>query len=180
MTRYIALLRGINVGGKQVRMELLRASFEALGFKNVQTYIQSGNVVFNAASESASPLIKKIERKLLDEFGFPVSLVLRSADELRAVAESNPFVHDKTVDQGRLHVTFLPEFVPAAAAEVLESLAGKGERFHVSGREIFLYCPNGYGTSKLANPLIERKLRVTATTRNWKTVQTLVAMADED
>jgi uncharacterized protein (DUF1697 family) len=180
MTRYVALLRGVNVGGKPVRMELLRASFEALGCKGVRTYIQSGNVVFDAGAKNAATLVRKIEAKLREDFNFAVATVLLSAEELRALSERNPFASDKTVDQGRLHVTFLPAGAPAAAAQILESLAGKAERYHIGAREIFLYCPNGYGTSKLANPFIEKKLGVTATTRNWKTVQTLVTMASAD
>ena len=177
MPCYIALLRGINVGGKTLKMEKLRASCDELGFGSVRTYIQSGNVLFESAGKSPVAIIKRVEEKILADFGFAVQVFLRTDKELADVVERNPFPRDKKIDQTKLHVTFLLQDAPASTAAVLESLAVGAERYHVSGREIFLYCPNGYGASKLANPFIERKLRVPATTRNWKSVNTLLTMA---
>ncbi len=173
------MLRGINVGGKTIKMDALRASFATLGFGNVRTYIQSGNAVFEASAKNPSAIVKRIEAKIVEDFRFAVSVFLRTADELSDVVKRNPFPKEKDIDLTKLHVTFLTESAPANAAQNLESLAASAERYHISGREIFLYCPNGYGTSKLANPFIERKLRVVATTRNWKSVNTLLAMARE-
>jgi uncharacterized protein (DUF1697 family) len=179
MTCYIALVRGINVGGKMIKMEPLRASFEALGFDKVRTYIQSGNVLFESRAGSPTAIIRRIEEKILADFKHTVRVFLKTDKEMADVVKRNPFVKDKTVDPARLHVTFLAEDAPASAAACLETLAATAERYHISGREIFLYCPNGYGNSKLANPFIERKLRLAATTRNWKTVNTLLAMSQE-
>ncbi len=177
MNRYVALLRGINVGGKTIKMGALRASFEALGFGEVETYIQSGNVRFEADEKKPAAIIRRIEEKIRVDFKLEVQVFVRSEKELADVVKRNPFPKQKNIDQSKLHVTFLHEDAHASAAAVLETLAVGQERFHISGREIFLYCPHGYGNSKLANPFIERKLRIAATTRNWKTVNTLLAMA---
>src|SRR5258708_14989362 len=150
MTSYIAMLRGINVSGhKIIKMDRLRASFEAMGFSNVQTYVQSGNVVFKAAAKSAAALARRIEAGISSDFGFAVPVFLKTAEELRAVVNGNPFMKDRVIDQSRMHVTFLSENAPSTAAISLEALAVKPERFVINCHEIYLYCPNHYSTSKL-------------------------------
>ena len=177
MPIYIAMLRGINVSGhKMVKMEALRASFGALRFSNVKTYIQSGNVVFAAEDRSVADVCKKIERRILRDFGFSVPVFLRTASELEETIKRNPFLTDTAIDRSKLHVTFLSAAAPATALEVLQPLAAKPEQIRVIGRQIYLYCPNGYGQTKLSNTAIEKKLSVGATTRNWRTVNTLLAM----
>ena len=177
MPTYIAMLRGINVSGhKIIKMEALRASFGALRLSNIQTYVQSGNVVFGAGNGSVAALSKKIEQRILRDFGFSVPVFLRTAKELEEIIERNPFLTDTAIDHSKLHITFLSEAAPKTALEELQPLAEKPEQFRVMGREIYLYCPDGYGRTKLSNTAIERKLSVGATTRNWKTVNTLLAM----
>jgi uncharacterized protein (DUF1697 family) len=172
------MLRGINVSGhKPVKMEQLRASFERLGFTNVKSYVQSGNVVFEAARGPVLQVQEKIEKQILTDFAFSVPVLLRTAQELGEVIERNPFTKEPAIDQSKLHVTFLSKTGPAKAREMLLPLAGAGEQFQVHGREIYLYCPNGYGRTKLSNTAIEKKLDVGATTRNWRTVNTLLSMA---
>ncbi len=171
------MLRGINVGGKVVKMEKLRASFTALGFENVRTYIQSGNVLFETKAKSGAAILKKIAAGLLADFGVAIPVLLRTHKELADVVKRNPFAGDASFDAARLHVTFLSHDAPSSAAQCLEPLAASTERYHISGREIFLYCPNGYGNTKLSNNNLERKLRLGATTRNWKSVNALLAMA---
>jgi uncharacterized protein (DUF1697 family) len=178
MTNHIVMLRGINVSGhKPVKMERLRSSLTALGFADVQTYIQSGNIVFAAPPDSAARLIAKIEQKILADFGFAVPVFLRTAKEMEKIAKQNPFLKVPEIDPTKLHVTFLAGDPPKTALGPLEPLAAPGEQLSVIGREIYLYCPHGYGDTKLSNATIERKLSVGATTRNWKTVNTLLAMA---
>lgn len=178
MPIYIAMLRGINVSGQKIiRMEQLRSSFEALGFKKVRTYVQSGNVVFTAMTDAARSLAKRIEARIADEFGFDVPVLLRTADELGAVVKGNPFLKDEAVDSSWLYVTFLSDAARGTAAKNLQTPAAPQERYHVRGREIYLCCPNGYGRTKLSNNAIEKKLGVGATTRNWKSVHALWAMA---
>ena len=180
LTGYVAMLRGINVAGrKPIPMERLRASFEALGFTHVRTYVQSGNVVFKAAPKPAATLARLIEERIAGDFGFAVSVLLKTAGELNEIMESNPFLEDQAIDRSKLHVTFLSK--PARApANSLDALVVKPERLHIKGRAIYLYCPNGYGRTKLSNNALEKKLSAVATTRNWRTVAALLAMARED
>src|SRR5882672_11284175 len=177
MPTYIAMLRGINVSGhKMVKMEALRASFGALRLSNVQTYVQSGNVIFGIGNGSVAALSEKIEQRILRDFGFSVPVFLRTAKELEEIIKDNPFLKETAIDHSKLHITFLSDAAPKTAPEALQPLAVKPEQFHAIGRQIYLYCPNGYGRTKLSNTAIERKLSVGATTRNWRTVNTLLAM----
>jgi uncharacterized protein (DUF1697 family) len=177
MPIYIALLRGINVSGqKLIGMEALRATFAALGFHQVKTYVQSGNVVFETATTSPVKLAGQIERQLLADYGFEVPVLVKTATELAQVAGGNPLAKAPGIDAAKLHVTFLAERAPAGAASKLQSLAAASEQFQVLGREVYLCCPDGYGGTKLSNQAIEKKLGVKATTRNWKTVNALLAL----
>jgi uncharacterized protein (DUF1697 family) len=175
---YIALLRGVNVGQNLLKMERLRDLCAELAFKNVATYVQSGNVVFEAEG-SSSHCSQAIEQKLAGETRLPVTVIVKTPAELGAVIRRNPFLKDKGIDRSKLHVTFL---AGAAAKDGLSKLsaikAGK-DQLRLSGNEVYLYCPHGYGTSKLSNSAIEKALSVRATTRNWNTVNKLYAMASE-
>jgi uncharacterized protein (DUF1697 family) len=174
------MLRGINVTGtKPMKMEALRASFEALGFTNVRTYVQSGNVVFAATDRAAAPLASKIVARIKRDFGYDVPTLVLGAAELVRVVEENPYVAKKGVDPTRLYVTFLAGAPAAAGLEKMRTISSGKDEFHCLGTSIYLHCPIGYGTSKLNNNAFERALRVEATTRNWKTVTTLAAMVAE-
>jgi uncharacterized protein (DUF1697 family) len=178
MPVYIAMLRGINVtGSKIIKMEALRASFASLGFKNVQSYIQSGNLIFETPTNSAAALSAKIERRILRDFGHSVSVLLRTPKEMAEIIKRNPFSKDPAIDPSRLYVSFLADVAPKDAAELLQPLVAGAEQIRVMGREVYLYCPKGYGQTKISNNAIEKKLSVGATTRNWRTTQTLLAMA---
>lgn len=180
MPTHIAMLRGINVSGhKPVKMERLRASFEALGFTDVKTYVQSGNVVFKTAKISEISLVTKIAKKVLDDFGFSVSVLVRTPAELDAVLERNPIAKQAGAEENKLYVTFLSQPAPKGTEELLKPLATAAEQIHVDGREIYLHCPNGYGTTKVSNTAIEKKLSAQATTRNWRTVKNLFEMAQD-
>ena len=178
MPTYIAMLRGINVtGSKIIKMEALRASVAALGFKNVRSYVQSGNLIFETQSASPATLSAKIEQRILRDFGHNVPVFLRTPKEMTEIVKRNPFPKDPAVDQSRRYVTFLDDVAPKTAAELLQPLAAGAEQIRVIGREIYLYCPNGYGETKISNNAIEKKLSIGATTRNWRTTQTLLAMS---
>lgn len=180
MPSYVAMLRGINVSGsKMIKMEALRASFEALGFTNVRTYVQSGNVVFTAKDRTAAPLGPKIAARIKRDFGFDVPTLVLGAEALARVVEENPFVGQKGVDPTKLHVTFLAESPVAEGLEKMEAVSSGRDRFQCFGTSIYLSCPDGYGNTKLNNNAFERALRIGATTRNWKTVTTLAQMAAE-
>jgi uncharacterized protein (DUF1697 family) len=178
MAVYIAMLRGINVGPhKRIKMDRLRASFEGLGFKQVKTYIQSGNVVFKTGKISG--LGKKIEERLLNDFGFSVSVILRTREEMKKVIRGNPLLKEKGIDPLKLHVVFLSDAPTPAALTKLEGLTLPPDQARCSGKELYLYFPNGVSGSSLWKHPLDRVLSVTATMRNWNTVNQLHAMAQE-
>ena len=180
MPSYVAMLRGINVSGnKPVKMEALRASFEALGFKNVRTYVQSGNVVFEAKERAAGPLGPQIVARIKRDFGFDVPVLVLGAAELARVVAENPFLEQRGIDLTKLHVTFLAGAPAAAGLKKMEGVSSGRDAFRCLGQIVYLVCPDGYGNTKLHNNAFERALGVGATTRNWKTVSTLAAMAAE-
>lgn len=178
MPNCIAILRGINVSGhKIIPMLGLREAFEVLGYNGVTTYIQSGNVIFEAGRDSSLSAAKRIEAKILSVFGHDVPVIVRTVRELAGIIAGNPFLKSKTIDTTKLHVTFLADAPSADAVKKLESRDAGSDRFHVVGREVYLHCPGGYGISKLSNTAIEKAFSVTATTRNWKTVNKLAELA---
>lgn len=175
MSTYIALLRGINVGGiNKVPMADLRAMLEGLGFANVQTYIQSGNAVF--AGEGAPGEVRdKIEGAFAAKFGFAVPILVITADELDAAAVGNPFAQASD-DPAKVHLGFMAsEPIPEDTA-LLKSKPHSGEKWEIRGRFLYFHTPAGMGTSKLF-PSIERTLKVAVTFRNWRTVEVLRGMA---
>jgi uncharacterized protein (DUF1697 family) len=178
MNTYIALLRGINVSGaKTIKMEELRLTFQKLGFENVTTYIQSGNVVFTASETATSQLAAKIAEAIKTDFGFDVPVVVLTAAELQTIAKNNP-LNDGTRDEAFLHVTFLAENPAAFNLSDIEAKKQGNEEIVISGKVVYLYCPHGYGKTKLTNTFLESKLKVPATTRNWKTTCELLRMAE--
>ena len=172
----LALLRGINVAGKtRVGMSQLRDLFQELGHTDISTYLQSGNVVFNTIDRSPDQIVANLEKEIALTFGFPVTVLLRSPKDLTRVLNSNPYVQIEP-EPTKLHVTFLEEKPTGAKLSRLEIPVTETARFNVSGREIFLHCPDGYGNTKLNNNFFERRLGMQATTRNWKTVTALHEM----
>ncbi|MGB7824396.1 MAG: DUF1697 domain-containing protein [Candidatus Sulfotelmatobacter sp.] len=177
MPIYVSMLRGINVGGhKKMKMDQLRASIETLGLEQVKTYIQSGNVVFKTGKISPSALSKRIEEKLLGEFGFSVSVVSRTIDEMSRAIANNPFLRERGIDAEKLHVTFLSEAPAASARKKLEALTAAPDQSRCLGKELYLYLPNGVAESRLMKTPLDRLLSVVTTTRNWRTVNALHQM----
>jgi uncharacterized protein (DUF1697 family) len=180
MPAYIAMLRGINVSGHNtIKMEHLRALCSDLGFRNVETYVQSGNIVFQTGTENPSNLSRRISEKILLASGFDVPVILRSSIEMRSVIANNPFLKEKGIDSSKLHVTFLSETVQESVLKRLEPLSKNPDRSYGAPQEIYLYCPGGYGRTKLSNNAIEKALSVRTTTRNWKTTNTLLEMVSK-
>ena len=180
MPAYIAMLRGINVTGHNpIKMEQLRGLCDRLGFQKVETYVQSGNIVFQAKTENPAFLSKRISESVLDSFGFETPVIVRTSNEMENVVADNPFLKEKDVDLSKLHVTFLRETAQKSSLKTLEKLATNQDRFHPASRVIYLYCPKGYGRTKLSNNAIEKALSVTATTRNWRTTNTLLDMVSK-
>ncbi|MFY9949290.1 MAG: DUF1697 domain-containing protein [Candidatus Sulfotelmatobacter sp.] len=177
MPVYVALLRGINLGGhKKIKMEELRASLTAMGFAEVKTYIQSGNVVFKAARISDKALSKKIEATILSKFGHSVSVIIRTAEEIEQVIANNPFLKQAGIDQTKLHVMFLPEPPAQSALKQLEMLVLKPDQLRSLGKELYFYLPNGVAESAVMKKPIDRVLAIPTTMRNWRTVNTIQQM----
>jgi uncharacterized protein (DUF1697 family) len=161
-------------------MEDLRKCFAGLGFTNVKTYVQSGNIVFEAGNHSVASLADKIGKRIFRDFGFSVSVLVKTSEELERIVRDNPLLKETNIDPSKLHVTFLSAPAPEISENTLQPLAVARERFRISRSEIYLYCPNGYGKTKLSNNAIERKLGLAATTRNWRSVNALLALAASD
>lgn len=177
---YIAMLRGINVGPhKRMKMEKLRASCAGLGFAEVKTYIQSGNVIFQAPKLSPSALSKKLGECIVKDFGFSAEVISRSREEMKAIIDDNPFAKERGIDLSKLHVLFLSEPASATALKKLQALTLAPDRIHFSGKEIFFYFPNGVSGSSLWKHPLDRVLSLPVTMRNWRTVTTLYQMAME-
>jgi uncharacterized protein (DUF1697 family) len=182
---YAALLKGVNVGGRgKVSMQDLRALFESLGMRDVETYVQSGNVVFKTNKSDADRMRKMIEEKIAADLGMEVTVLIRSAAELEAVLCNNPF-SDRAADDATKHVTFLAEEPSASKLADLSVIPDATRRsfgadeFAVGGSKqivVYVFCPGGYGRTKLNNTFFEKRLGVSATTRNWRTVTTLAEM----
>jgi len=174
------MLRGINVSGqKKIRMVELKSLYESLGFAHVRTYVQSGNVIFDSAEEDFVILAELIETQIVQSFGYAVYVIMRDANDLQRIIDSNPFLHERNEDPARLYVTFLYRTPSESILSKLEVPTDETDEFIVGDREIFLYCPDGYGRTKLSNNYFERKLNVPATTRNWNTVMNLLQIANE-
>lgn len=176
MTTWIALLRGINVGGKNIiKMADLKRDLESLKLQNVRTYIQSGNVVFNSKSKSASTLKTKILGKIEKQHGFRPPLFLLTCDELRAAIKANPFP-SATEDPKTLHFFFLAKPAKAPDIEAINNAKTQTETYLLTPTIFYLHAPDGIGRSKLAAN-VEKHLGVTTTARNFRTVEKLKSMA---
>ena len=175
--RYVALLRGVNVGGKnKLPMADLRDIFTEAGCAAVQTYIQSGNVVFEAAQDLAERVPEIVTRAIRRQFVYETAVVMRSSEEMRQVVASNPF--DTSGDPRFLQVAFLEDTPGAEAASRLDPQRSPPDAFAVRGRNVYLHYPNGVARSKLTNEYLAAQLQTASTMRNWRTVLTLLKMVD--
>ena len=173
MTAYLALLRSINLGRhNKISMPDLRSLFESLGCSQVATYIQSGNVVFTLETGADVAIGSELERLIDENLGVETVLLIRSKSEIEAVVAGNPF-QAPDYDVSNVHVTFLATAGESDLSSKTDASAYQPDRFVRSGREVYLYCPEGYGRTRLTNAFWERQLKTPATTRNWRTVTTL-------
>lgn len=177
MTRYISILRGINVGGKRkILMAELKLLFQKLGYLNISTYIQSGNVIFDLEEKSEVKKIENdIQEAILKTFKFEVPVIIRSVDELKQITSINPFI-DKD-DPDSLYLTFLKDIPEKDTIEKINKYSFPPDKFILSGKDVFISCSEKYSDSKLSNTFFEKHLKVAATTRNWKTVNKLYEIA---
>ena len=174
--KYIAFLRGINVGGKnKIKMETLREVCESLGFENVKTYINSGNVIFETEKSDDKKLAEKLEQAIVNEFALNIKVIVRSIAEIEAIVKNNPFEGQFENDKD-LHVFFLDEELSTEKREQLLSNNNENEQFAVRSREIFCLLRISVLDSLIGKDYIAKKLKVSATARNWRTVNKVLEL----
>jgi uncharacterized protein (DUF1697 family) len=178
MTAHVAMLRGINVGGKnKLPMDELVQIFEAAGCRNVRTYIQSGNVVFEASRTLARKVPAAVQAGIASRRGYDIPVVLRTSAEMRRVVEANPFPAAES-EPRLLHVVFLAAKPTAERVRKLDPGRSAPDEFELCGREIYLHCPGGMARTKFTNAYFDSRLATVSTARNWATVLKLAAMLD--
>jgi uncharacterized protein (DUF1697 family) len=182
MITYISMIRGINVGGKKVKMDRLKELYKSLEFKDIKTYIQSGNVIFKSPESDPLKLSSIIEKKISEVFNFDVKVLIRTKDEMKNVIKGNPFEQE---DVNHIYVTFLSDMLSEKLIDdlnlvIARSIINISDKYYISKKEIYLLLPNGYGRTKLNNNFFEKKLDKSATTRNWRSVNKIVEIASNE
>lgn len=176
MARYVVLLRGINIGPRnRIAMPALREALAEAGFEDVETYVQSGNVVLTSRAKPET-VRRDVEQVIAERFGLEVAVLVRTRADLVRIARANPLGKVAT-NPKRYQVTFLESKLPAATVKQLEELAAHGEQVVARGREVYAWTPDGIARSKLWAKLAGASLGVTATSRNWTTVEALRDLA---
>ena len=168
--KYLAILRGINVSGKNlIKMDALRISMEKFGFQSVSTYIQSGNICFESNLDDTFEIASTIKNELEKNFNLNVPVLVFKDEDFDKILKENPFVKQSIFDTKFMHITFLESEIDSNLIPHLEDKCSESERLFCQGKAVYLYLPTGYGTTKLSNNFIEKKLKNLATTRNWNT-----------
>lgn len=168
--KYVAILRGINVGGKNlIKMDALRISMEEFGFQSVSTYIQSGNICFESCMKDNLEIAVKLKDGIEKNFQFTILVLVFKKEEFDEIVNENPFVKHSNFDTKFIHITFLESEIDSNLIPQLEEKCSESEQLFCLGKAVYLYLPTGYGTTKLSNNFIEKKLKNLATTRNWNT-----------
>jgi uncharacterized protein (DUF1697 family) len=180
MEIFISFLRGVNMTGHNIiKMTDLADLYRKLGFKDAETYIQSGNVIFSSDRGSKeSELVLNIEKGILDKFNYIVPVMLRTNQELADLFNTNPFLEEPDFDPSKMAVIFLHEEPSDNQLQKVADVDYPPDKFKIIGREIFTYCPNGFGKTKIYTNFFEKKMGVTGTARNWKTVSTLLSLCN--
>lgn len=175
----VAMLRGVNLAGRQmIKMPALKTLCTSLGLRDVQTYIQSGNIIFREDKEAPSALARRLEVKIEAEFGFRPAVIMRTASELRKVIAKNPFAGQAGIEPNRLLVVFMDILPTKQAREKVLAIPCEPEELHINGRELYIYYPNGMARPKIPVVRLEKVLQCSSTGRNLNTVNKLLAMAE--
>jgi uncharacterized protein (DUF1697 family) len=170
MSVKVTFLRGVNMAGHcSMKMSDLLSIYKKLGFKDAVTYIQSGNVVFTS-TENEKKIATEIEKAILKKFGYSVPVMVRTADEIQRINQLNPYIHESDFEAGKSSVIFLYNEPDSDQVAKVADINYPPDMFKIIGREIFIYCPDGFGRTKLYTNFFENKMKVTGTARNWKTI----------
>lgn len=179
MAVIISMLRAVNVGGhNKIKMDALRALYESLKFRDPQTYVHSGNVVFRTGERDLSLLTKRIQRGIAKNFGFTPTVILRTASEVRSAIARNPFEKRRGIESRKLLVMFLATDPGAEAREGILKLKTDPEELRIDSRELYIYFPNGMARPNFSWATIEKTLKTPGTGRNWNSVIKLLEMAE--
>ena len=181
MQTFITFLRGVNMTGhNSIRMNDLSALYKDMGFNDAETYIQSGNVIFSSSGqEPINQISQKIEMAIFKRFNYKVPLMVRTIAEVKALDSCNPFLSMENFDPSKMAVMFLHEECSMVQLQKAEHIDYPPDKFKISGSEIFIYCPNGFGKTKLYTNFFEKKMGVTGTARNWNTITTILNIAEK-
>jgi uncharacterized protein (DUF1697 family) len=181
MQIYISFLRGVNMTGhNKIKMTELSALYSMLGFDDPETYIQSGNVVFrNMTDLSVNDVSSKIENAILEKFNYNVPVLIRTIEAMRKLISVNPFLTEKDFNPSKMAVILLYEEPLKAQIMKVINIDYPPDKFKIIGREIFIYCPNGFGRTKLYTNFFEKKMGVIGTARNWRTINTILEIAEK-
>jgi uncharacterized protein (DUF1697 family) len=175
----VSLLRGVNVGGhNKIRMDALRSLYESLGLRKVETFIQSGNVVFTTQARDRMALAQRIEEAIEKKFGFHCDVVLRNASELRDVLARNPFAERLDIDPAKILITLLASDPDPEGCAKVRAMDIHPEELHIDGREVYVYFANGMARPKMPWPLIGKALKTPGTGRNLNSIRKLLAIAE--
>ncbi len=181
MNTLISFLRGVNMAGhNKINMTRLSELFERIGLRQSETYIQSGNVIFNNINNlKKDDVASLIENAIKDTFGLTVPAMIRNIDEIKKIISKNPFLNEKEFDPAKMAVMFL-RFEPGEDQLLkVRDVNYPPDKFSILGKEIFVYCPNGFGRTRLYTNFFENKMKVIGTARNWNTINTILELAEQ-
>jgi uncharacterized protein (DUF1697 family) len=175
------MLRGVNMTGhNSIKMTDLSALYRDLGFIEPETFIQSGNVIFNTDRDIlAHEIAQAIETAIHNAFGYDVPVMIRTVKEMRDLVNLNPFISEINFDPAKMAVIFLHETPAESQINKVADVDYPPDKFMIIGNEIYTFCPNGFGRTKIYTNFFENKMKVTGTARNWKTVTTLLTLAEK-
>jgi uncharacterized protein (DUF1697 family) len=181
MQTYISFLRGVNMTGhNSIKMTDLAALFVKLGLMDAETYIQSGNVIFSdTGGISTNALSITIEKAILESFSYDIPVMIRTNKELHDLFSSNPFLEESNFDPAKMAVIFLHDTPSDSQIQKVANIDYPPDKFRIIGKDIFIYCPNGFGRTKIYTNFFERKMGVTGTGRNWKTITTISGIIEK-
>jgi uncharacterized protein (DUF1697 family) len=178
---YISFLRGVNMTGhNSIRMSDLAVLYNSLGFIQSETFIQSGNVIFSSDKRlSAVEIAVEIEMSIHTKYGYDIPAMIRTLPEMNTIISSNPYLTEPDFDPAKMAVIFLHDKITDSQIQKVADVSYPPDKFKILGNEIYTFCPNGFGRTKIYTNFFENKMKVTGTARNWKTITTLISLAEK-
>jgi uncharacterized protein (DUF1697 family) len=181
MKTYISFLRGVNMTGhNSMKMTDLAALYFDLGLIEPETFIQSGNVIFSSGKKMGVPEIAlSIEKAINSKYGYDVPVMIRNLTEMKNILSSNPYLSEINFDPAKMAVIFLHDDVTESQIQKVADVDYPPDKFKIIGNEIYTFCPNGFGRTKIYTNFFEKKMNVKGTARSWKTITTILGLAEK-